>query len=193
MSAPCPHHPHSGAVITTFSGRHVNLLHPDPSLIAIDDIAAALSRVARFVGHTQRTYTVAEHLLLGVEFCTPAARLRWFSHDFTEAYLGDVSGPLKNVPAMRWYRDLEAKWDRAIRDRFGIPTSPSIAREVRAVDQRMLATEMRDLKGVRPLSTDPHQPFALQLPAAEPHAELLRERFLAKFEELVAGTEGAIA
>lgn len=183
-NVPCAHHLDSLSAITTYSGRHIDLRHPDPAQIVIDDIAAALSRTARFVGHTSRTYTVAEHLLLGLEFCTPAAGLRWFTHDFAEAYLGDVSGPLKNCPEMNFYRGLERAWDEAICERFGVTFSQAEAREAGVVDARMLMTEMRDLKGRRTLPSDPYRPYTMQIPATEPSADYLRERFVAVFQGL---------
>src|ERR1700738_3596596 len=88
------------SVITTYSGRHVDLLHPHPECIHIDDIAASLAKLNRFAGHTVREYSVAEHLLLGLDYLQPEHRLRWFAHDFSEAYLGDASGPLKRTAGM---------------------------------------------------------------------------------------------
>lgn len=179
----------SEAIITTWSGRHINLLLPCPSDIAIDDIAAALSRLARFGGHTSRPYTVAEHCCLGAEFCTPERRFEFLLHDATEAYLGDVTGPLKRMAGMQFYRDLEAMWAGAIADRFGLPRAMS--KQIHAIDKRMLVTEQRDLMGRHPLSTDKHRPFSFVIGQVEPPAELLRERFLAMFYHLAARTEGA--
>jgi hypothetical protein len=178
------------AIITMYSGTHIDLLHPDPALIVIDDIAAGLSKINRFSGATFRPYTVAEHSLLGVEQIVPENRFKWFTHDFSEAYLNDVVGPLKNVLGMAFYRDLEAAWERVIAERFGIPSKG--AKEVRSVDGRMLVTERRDLMGRRPLSTDRHKPFALHLAAAAPSQDWLQQNFLATFYALARDTEGAL-
>jgi uncharacterized protein len=177
------------AVITTYTGRHIDLVCPQPEQIHIDDIAWPLCSAARFVGHTARMYTVGEHLLLGVDYCTPEARLAYFSHDFAEAYLGDVSGPLKRMFGMQFYRDLEAVWDGAICDRFGLPRKRP--KEVELIDRRMLVTEMRDLSGRRPQSTDKVKPFPMHLSPVERSREHLAEQFLAMFYDLVGKTPGA--
>jgi hypothetical protein len=177
------------AVITTYTGRHIDLLLPCADDIAIDDIAAALSKLARFGGHTARPYTVAEHCLLGLELCTPGVRYEFLMHDATEAYLGDVTGPLKRLEGMLFYRALETVWAGAIADRFGLPRKMS--KEVHTVDKRLLVTEQRDLMGRRPPSTDRYQPFSLGIGAVAPAPELVRERFLEQFRVLSSRTEGA--
>ena len=170
------------AVITVHSGARIDLLHPNPEQIAIDDIAHALSRINRFGGATVRTYTVAEHLLLGLEQMVPAHRLRWMCHDFAEAYLGDVVGPLKRAACMSGYRELEERWEGAVAQRFGVPAGG--AREVATVDGRMLATELRDLMGVAPLSTDRYRPYALRIEMKEPSPDWLKQTLLATMRGL---------
>lgn len=39
--------------ITTYTGRHINLLHPDPDMICIEDIAHALSLICRGNGQVK--------------------------------------------------------------------------------------------------------------------------------------------
>src|SRR6266702_8144744 len=96
--------------ITTYTGRHIDLLSPEFADIHIDDIAASLAKTTRFNGHTLRPYTVAEHSLLGVEYSLPQHKLEFLLHDATEAYLGDVVGPLKGTDMFAEYRNLEAYW-----------------------------------------------------------------------------------
>lgn len=177
------------AIITTYSGRHIDLLEPCADDIVIDDIAVALSRINRFTGHTHRPYTVAEHCLAGLEFCAAWHRLPYLMHDASEAYLGDVSGPLKRLLGMKFYRDLETCWTAVIAARFGLKAN--FASEVHAIDQRMLVTEQRDLLGRMPLSIDPYRPFNTRLPASAPPQELLQREFLDAFYQLSKSTEGA--
>jgi hypothetical protein len=179
----------SAAWVITYTGRYIDLLNPEPSQIEIDDIAAALAKTNRFNGHARRSYTVAEHCLLGVDQCTPACKLEFLLHDATEAYIGDVVGPLKATPMFAAYRELEARWWDAIALRFGVRAK--LPKEIGTVDQRMLVTEMRDLTGRWPVSTDAYKPFPLSIsPIASP-VELVQEKFLAKFYELVSVTVGA--
>jgi hypothetical protein len=177
-------------IITTWSGRHVNLLAPSPRDIVIDDIAASLSEIRRFNGHTARPFTVAEHSLLGLEYCSPERRLEFLLHDATEAYLGDVVGPMKMLQGMQAYRDLEAIWAGAIADRFGLKRGMS--KEVNTIDKRMLVTERRDLMGRMPVSTDKFEPYPMHIGMVAPSAEVLGSSFLDRFYSLVSKTEGAI-
>lgn len=124
----------------TFSGRSVSLYDPTPEMICIEDIAHALSHVCRFGGHTREFYSVAQHSCL-VSYLAPAEwRLAALMHDATEAYLGDVIRPLKNIlngkrqensahsytegseasfqPAI--YKEIESVFERVIAKKFGI-------------------------------------------------------------------------
>jgi hypothetical protein len=177
------------SVITMWSGTRIDLLNPDAEDVLIDDIAAHLSQINRFIGGTNREYTVAEHCLLGLDFCQRGTRLEYLMHDATEAYLGDVSGPLKMTHGMRFYRDLEDAWWQVIAERFGL--RKKLCAEVKAVDQCMLLTEQRDLKGRQPLSTDKYTPYRMHLPVQAPAREMLRKEFLMAFYAYVGQTEGA--
>lgn len=176
-----------GHITTLLTGRSIDLLNPCVDDIFIEDIAASLSKLNRFTGYTSRLYSVAEHLLLGLEFVPAWDRLEWFCHDFSEAYLGDVSGPLKSL--LKDYQVLEEIWEGAIAVRFGLKkATPGI---VRQVDQRMLVTEMRDLRGRRPLWGDKVKPFPMTITQAARPCELVEREFLETFAQLVGSTEGA--
>lgn len=87
--------------IRTWSGRTFNLLDPDPASVSIKDIAHALSHICRFNGHSNRFYSVAEHSVLVAHAMLdndPQANLlTGLLHDAAEAYLGDVTSPLKQL------------------------------------------------------------------------------------------------
>lgn len=173
--------------ILTQSGRSINLLQPDPALISIEDIAHGLSHLCRFTGHTRVFYSVAEHSL-EVSYAVPAKyALEALLHDATEAYLGDVSSPLKAL--LPEYRLLEHGMDQAIRKRFGLPAMQSPY--VKHADLCMLATERRDLMprhadawpmlaGIeaRPLNLEPRS------------AGYARRLFLAAFDNLTQLADG---
>ena len=129
--------------ILTASGITFNLLNPDPELIEIEDIAHALSNICRFTGHTRAFYSVGEHSV-STSLCDcvpPEHRLEALLHDAAEAYIGDVSSPLK--AQLREYRDIESALEQAIRLRFGLPSQQTPC--VKQADLIMLATEKRDL------------------------------------------------
>ena len=127
--------------IVTCSGKKIDFLEPDPDQIDILDIAHALSVMPRFTGHTLLHYTVAQHSYEVSRQCSPENQLVGFAHDFTEAYIGDISKPLKSVIG-NVIEEIEHRLWQAIAARFGLPTQ--IPDEVKEVDARMLFTEKRD-------------------------------------------------
>ncbi len=175
---------------TTFiTGQSIDLLNPDPELIFIEDIAGALAKINRFMGFTSRPYSVAEHCVLPLDLVPAWDRFEYLMHDASEAYLGDVSGPLKRWSGMAHYRDLEETWRLAIAKRFGLKkVTPG---SVKVCDQRMLVTEMRDLRGRRPMWRDTVKPYALQIPALGPSAEMAERMFLEAFDHYSTATKGA--
>lgn len=154
----------SGPWIQTFPGnRRMDFLEPKPEQIDIRDIAHHLAHVCRYTGAVARTYSVAEHsvrvamyLLQGApEPTTPGltrqrAACYGLMHDASEAYLGDVSSPIKRLPEMEGYRKIEERLQRAIYNMVGL-TDPEPF-EVRHADLVLLATEHRELQGPEPES-----------------------------------------
>ena len=171
----------SGSWILTRSGRHPDFLDPHPGEIEIFDIAVALSRECRFSGQTRRAYSVAQHSVLASRIVPEAFAREALLHDATEAYLRDLSRPLKHlVPE---YLRIERRLDRVIRQKFGLPAEKSDP--VDLADRILLATEKRDLmpedscdwpilEGVEPL------PDRID-PCSSVRA---RTMFLRRFEEL---------
>jgi hypothetical protein len=87
-------------MIELTGGGFFDLLNPDPAAVRASDIAAALSKLCRYTGHTTEFYSVAEHCVLVHDLLwsegyrgsiLPAALL----HDAAEAYCTDISAPLK--------------------------------------------------------------------------------------------------
>jgi hypothetical protein len=102
----------------------IDLLDPKPEQVNIDDIAHALSHVCRFVGHTSRHYSVAEHSIFvsriaAVLGASPAEQLTALMHDATEAYIGDVTSPLKRLLGDS-YRSIEHRLAGVIAERFDL-------------------------------------------------------------------------
>ncbi len=179
------------AVTKVRSAVHLDLLQPEQCihLISIDDIAWALANINRYNGHSSRPYSVAEHCLLGLPFCSPWNRFDYLMHDSPEAYLGDITGPFKNTHIFGEYRELESRWWATIAERYGLRAKPP--KEVDDVDRRMCATELRDLMGRPSRVGDNHQPFDMRIPATPRSPEWLAEQFVASFYSLSAKTEGA--
>ena len=167
--------------IQTWTGRPFRPLHPDPDSIDIRDIAHALSLLCRFNGHCNVFYSVAEHAERVSRAVPPEHALWGLLHDAAEAYISDLPRPVKRqVPA---FVDFEDALLEVIMARFGQPWP--MPEEVKRADDRLLATEQRDLmppccvawgQGVEAL------PERIE-PMTPPEAE---RAFLARFQELTA-------
>lgn len=128
-------------IITTFRGQHVNILYPHPESFTISDIAHALSLLCRFTGHVQHFYSVAQHSIAVSHLVPEELALTGLLHDASEAFLGDVSSPLKRL--LPDYKQLEAGMEQVIAVKFG--TTYPMPDAVKQADLIMLATERRDL------------------------------------------------
>ena len=127
--------------VSTKSGRRVALLNPSPSQIVIGDIAHGLAHQCRFNGQTNKFYSVAQHSVLVASILPRELRLAGLLHDASEAYLGDVVQPLKDL--LPEYRSIEARFCDVLGERFGVTLQHNDA--IRHADLVVLATERRDL------------------------------------------------
>lgn len=129
--------------IKTFSGVKFFPLDPRPEEIFIEDIAHALSMICRFTGHVKKYYSVSEHSIRVSRICKPEDKLHALLHDASEAYISDVSRPVKYAEEMAPYRAIEKNLQRCIYKRFGL--SEEEPEGVKMADNRMLEIESRDL------------------------------------------------
>lgn len=167
--------------IQTFTGRRVDLLHPDPEQIDPVDIAHALANQCRFNGHCKMFYSVAEHSMLGAAMASPDLEVaRYFLlHDAAEAYLGDIVSPLKELLPI--YQEMEHDLWLAIAVRFDL--HPRMPDAVKEIDQRMLATEREQVMSPPGRWDCRAEPFSnLQISFLEPMTA--RTYFLHTFKTL---------
>ena len=127
--------------VSTKSGRRVALLNPSPSQIVIGDIAHGLAHQCRFNGQTSKFYSVAQHSVLVASILPRELRLAGLLHDASEAYLGDVVQPLKDL--LPEYQAIEENFCKVLGVRFGVNLQHNDA--IRHADLVVLATERRDL------------------------------------------------
>lgn len=127
--------------IQTFTGKVIDLGLVTEEDIDILDIAHALSLINRYTGHTIAPYSVAQHSVHVSRLVADEHALWGLLHDASEAYLGDVSRPLKSM--LPDYKRLEEMVQRAIADRFALQWP--IPAEVKAADNVALMAEKRDL------------------------------------------------
>jgi 5'-deoxynucleotidase YfbR-like HD superfamily hydrolase len=136
--------------ILTNSGRQLNLLNPTAAMVTPHDIAHALSQLCRFNGHTRTHYSVAQHSMIVCNLVPKRDQLPALLHDATEAYLGDMTRPLKAL--LPEYREIEQRVWYAICERFNI--DPILPESVIRADLVVLATERRDLMPFHPDNWD---------------------------------------
>jgi uncharacterized protein len=131
-------------IIHTGTGTHFDLANPSLESININDIANGLSKLCRFTGHSSAFYSVAEHCYRASYI--PRNRKAQFAalmHDAHEAYVGDVSSPLKEL--LPDYKLVEQRiWD-VVHACFNVSRDHETQNIVLDADLRMLATEKRDL------------------------------------------------
>jgi hypothetical protein len=135
-----------GPSIMLQSGAWFDFAAPHSSPFTIEDIAHGLAHICRYSGQCNGFYSVAEHSLLVSETAT-GFELEALMHDAAEAFLGDITRPLKQM--LPDYKRIEGDVERAIFSRFGIQTP--IPREVKQADLRVLAAEQRQ---IMPRGTD---------------------------------------
>lgn len=171
----------------TVSGTAVDLLAPTRDQIRLGDIAHSLARIARYNGHTcgPDIWSVADHSLLVlriVEHNVPHAsvqlRLAALLHDAHEAYIGDITSPMKDAIrqalsiAMRiqeiseWKQDqireavtpnIAANIQAQIHAQFGLPwpLAPEWTDVIHAADMMALSIERHDLMAPCERAWDP--------------------------------------
>lgn len=129
----------------TFSGKIIDLSRICEDDISVEDICHSLAHINRFTGHSLVGYSVAQHSLMVSDLCPEEYRLWGLLHDASEAYLGDVSTPLKSL--LPEYAEIEGKVQRIIAGRFNLPWP--IPKEVKVADREALMVEKRELFSVR--------------------------------------------
>lgn len=112
-------HDNAKGMFNTYTGMLVDLKNPTVDMIKTEDIAEALSRICRFGGHIERFYSVAEHSLLVAALAPRELKLEALSHDFTEAFVGDVIKPLKNLLGEP-FKTIESNFENLIIQKYGL-------------------------------------------------------------------------
>ena len=134
-------------------------LNPNPALIEITDIAHSLSMLCRANGHFKSFYSVGQHCIN----CAREAAARGYSrrvqlacllHDASEAYLSDVTRPVKQE--LPRYREIEEPLQDTIWLKYlGTPLSGEENRQVFQIDDDVLWHEFVNLMGAALSDTEP--------------------------------------
>jgi len=163
--------------LQTYTGRKIDLINPTSEMVDIEDIAHSLSMICRFNGHCRDFYSVAEHSVMvesnGSEIWMsheserpsdqismrlhPPRELMLESlclllHDAAEAYIGDLTTPLKRgldsigAAGFSPIGELERRWLMAIGQAFGLGgrlAEPSVL--MQRADERVMVSEVTSL------------------------------------------------
>lgn len=182
----------------TAHGGAFELRYPDPKSVRIEDIAHQLSQINRFTGATRWPYSVAQHSVHVSYLVEPKGyAFEALMHDAHEAYVGDVSTPLKRTMreiARDFGRRSHSDYDRVemkarevVVTRFLLRDSRDISWAIKQADLIACATEKAHLMAPQPKSWG-------DLPESDPHgigivldAGGAREMFLDRFDQLVRG------
>lgn len=144
--------------IETLNGHFVDPLNMDPADVRIEDIAHALSLQNRFNGYTSRPYSVAEHSVNVATLTAMRLDRLWglsgwrkvcenpkhritlrqaLLHDATEAYLPDMTYPVKQH--MPEFQAAEDRLWTVIAGVFQVPVE--INATIKIIDKRLATTE----------------------------------------------------
>lgn len=135
--------------ITTYSKIKFSPFEAKAEHIQIQDIAHALSLLCRANGHCKHFHSVAQHCLN----CSVEARARGFNpkiqlacllHDGSEAYLSDITRPVKKY--LDVYRETEARLQNLIYQVFlPEPLSKMEQKMIDEIDDSLLYYEFLSL------------------------------------------------
>ncbi len=183
----------SGTWIQTYTNARFDLADPKPEDIFTEDIARALSHLCRFVGHTGSFYSVAEHCVLMSRAVEPRLAFEALLHDAAEAYVGDVTSPMKiamrNLTVESYkhvspFDVIEQRVREAISHRYGI--AAVLPPGVKAADLAILETERRhffaDIVHHWNLDTEP---LDVKIQCWEPDEAMML--YVERFDELATG------
>lgn len=109
--------------ISLVSGGFYDFGRPEISEFTINDIARNLSNLCRYTGSLEKFYSVAQHSFLVSmqleKIGLVHLAMEGLMHDASEAFLGDVASPLKQM--LPDYKKIEYKVEKAIFDKYELP------------------------------------------------------------------------
>ena len=133
--------------IVTADGHECSLEFPVHADYNIGRIAHSLAQINRFNGHAARPYSVAEHSLLVLDIAERHLRLdvhgqmAALMHDAHEAFVGDVSTPMKDLLGAPMRR-IELRHSHLMSLQFNFHTALTVHHfDVKSADTLALAVE----------------------------------------------------
>lgn len=172
--------------ITTFTGLQFNAFEPEADKICIEDIAHALSMMVRANGHFPQFFSVGQHCIQCAREAlarnyVPTVALACLLHDGSEAYLADVTRPVKKNMTM--YLQIESQLQTMIYEQLlGYVPEGEEAELVKNIDDACLYYEFDHFMSEKLF---PVEPVLMSSPEYDfqPMADVEKE-FLSLFEDL---------
>lgn len=129
----------SSNVVTTVSGRDIDLNNVGANPYGLDDIVHGLNRVCRFNGQIRDHYSVLAHSICVALLVPKAFVVHALLHDASEAYICDLPSPLKAM--LHDYAQIEWRLQQSIEIQFGLEYNDHIRKAVKLADQRAYVAE----------------------------------------------------
>lgn len=169
--------------ISTVSGKFFDLLKPEDYEYDIEEIAHSLSNLCRYTGHSNTFYSVAEHSVLVSRLVPDKLALTGLLHDASEAFVGDVSSPLKKL--LPEYRAIEDRIQQSIANHFGLEYP--FPKEVHEADKRMYWQERQDVadNGVRDTLWHQELRAARKVEARGMTPTMAKRMFMSRYKEII--------
>ncbi len=174
-----------GDPITTYSGVDFYILDPRPEDFLDVDMAHALSLLCRGNGHYQYFYSVAQHCLNCLREAQgrgygPRLQIACLVHDGSEAYLSDITRPVKQYLAA--YQEYEHAIQRMVFEHYGIgDLTEDEFSQLAAVDDTVLYYEFAALHRAFPGNVpEKHTMFDFSLRQAQD----VEKQFLQEIDKL---------
>lgn len=175
--------------LTTYTGVSFDTFEPQMEMIRIEDIAHALSMMTRANGHFPEFFSVGQH---SIQCCreaiarnyVPEVVMACLLHDASEAYLADITRPVKKNMTM--YIQIEEQLQNMIYEKFlGFVPQGEAAELVSNIDDASLYYEFVHFMDEKLFETEP-------VMMSEPTYETrpmkdVEEEFLELFHRLYAG------
>lgn len=163
-------------------------LEPVIDDIHIEDIAHALSMLARANGHFPQFYSVGQHSLN----CYKEAKKRGYStrvqlgcllHDASECYISDLTRPVKRQ--LPQYCAVEEKLQKMIYERFGLGDITDEEQQfVKVIDDSLLYHEFVESMGEPPIEA-PQPPIMMKHDFCQREMSSVENEFLVSFRKLM--------
>lgn len=182
--------------VQTFNGNAFDPKIKKINNIEIYDIAHALSNLCRYSGHCRKFYSVAEHSVLVSKIIQKLwpedleAAWAGLLHDATEAYVGDITTPLKilipkfieieDTIALDIAKKFKIKWNKRTADRVKFADLAALSTEARLLFENVDHWVM--IKTYEPMNGSLNKKFPL-------NPEKARELFLKEFRKLKTGNK----